>query len=350
MIRVMVAEDSPASRDLLIHVLESDPEIRVVGSAVNGEDAVEAARRLKPDVVMMDVHMPKMNGFEATRSIMATRPVPIVIVSGTLDEADAAFASLEAGALAFVRHPPGPGHPNHGAAAAELLRTVRLMAEVRLVRRWTRREPGAAPRGSGRAAINIVPREIRLIAIGASTGGPVVLQHILSAVAKDLNAPALVVQHISPGFTQGFAEWLGKTCGLPAHVAADGEPALPGHVYIAPEDAHMGIRGNGRIALSAGAAEHGVCPSISYLFRSVAEALGSRAVGILLTGMGRDGAQELKLMKEKGAVTIVQDEQSSIVHGMAGEAMRLDAATHVLSPEEIAAALSWLLKRDAPGP
>jgi two-component system chemotaxis response regulator CheB len=347
MIRVVIAEDSPTHRDLLIHILESDPEIRVVGLVANGEEAVAAVHRLNPTVVMMDVHMPRMNGFEATRRIMSTRPVPIVTVSGTLENPAASFQSLEAGALAFVQQPPGPDHPDHQAHAAQLLSTVKLMAEVRLVRRWTERRPATQPNSGQPPAIGVAPVEIKVIAAGASTGGPVVLQGILSAVARHLNVPVLIVQHITAGFAQGFAEWIGATCGLPAQIAVEGERTLPGRVYVAPEGAHMGITSSGRISLDHGPPEHGLRPSISHLFRSTAEAMGPSAIGILLTGMGTDGAQELKLMKDKGAITIVQDEESSIVHGMAGEAMRLDAARYVLSPREIVAALSVLLRSDA---
>lgn len=352
MIRVLIAEDSPTLRDLLVHVLESDPDIRVVGAVGNGEEAVGAARRLKPDVVTMDVHMPKMNGFEATRTIMATQPVPIVVISSTLkDQVAATFEALEAGALAFVRQPSGPLHDtDHEADVAELLKTIKSMAEVKLVRRWARAQgPAPLTRAAGRE-LRIAPADIGVIAVGASTGGPVVLQRILSELAKGLSVPVLIVQHIAAGFSQGLAEWLGRSCNLPVEVAGDGVPALPGHVYLAPDDAHMGMGQNNRISISRGPAENGLRPAVSFLFRSVAKTMGPHAVGILLTGMGRDGARELKLMKDRGAVTIAQDEQSSIVHGMPGEAVRLDAAGYVLSPEEIVTVLAGLLRREEPGP
>ena len=349
-IRVLISEDSPTSRDLLVHIFNSDPGMRVVDAVSNGEEAVEAVGRSNPNLVMMDVHMPKLDGFEATRRIMSTRPVPIIIVSETLvDQVDATFQAIEAGALAFVRHPPGLGHPEYTAAAAELIMLARLMAEIKVVRRWARPAREKAITSAKDSAVNIAPADIRLISVGASTGGPIVLQGILSALAPSLKVPLLIVQHIATGFTQGLADWLGQTCGLPVHVAADGEMVLPGHVYMAPEDFHMGIHRHGRITLVKGAPDHGLRPSVSHLFRSAAEAYGRNAVGVLLTGMGRDGAEELKLMREKGAITIAQDESSSVVHGMPGEAIRLDAARFVLSPERIATLLIRLLANESVG-
>ena len=346
-IKVLISEDSPTSRDLLVHIFNSDPGMRVVDAVSNGEEAVEAVGRCHPNLVMMDVHMPKLDGFEATRRIMTTRPVPIIIVSETLvDQVSATFQAIEAGALAFMRHPPGLGHPEYTAAAAELILLARLMAEIRVVRRWASPGRGKAITNAKDSAVNIAPADIRLISIGASTGGPIVLQGILAALAPGLDVPVLVVQHIAQGFTHGLADWLGQTCGLPVHVAADSEPALPGRVYMAPEDFHMGVNRHGRITLAKGPPEHGLRPSVSYLFRSAAGAYGPNVVGVLLTGMGRDGAEELKLMRERGAITIAQDESSSVVHGMPGEAIRLDAAGYVLSPERIAALLSRLLAKE----
>ena len=348
MIKVLIAEDSPTLRELLAHILGSDPAIRVIGTVADGEQAVEAVMRIKPDVVTMDVHMPKIDGFEATRRIMGAHPVPIVIVSGTLmDQVTATFRAMEAGALAFVRRPSGIGHPDHDAAAAELVQTVKLMAEVKVVRRWTRPLRTQVGRDmQPRTAVN-APADLKLVAIGASTGGPVAIQGILSALPKRLRVPVLIVQHIATGFVRGFADWLAQSCGLPVHVATHGESPLPGHAYVAPEDSHMGVERGPRVVLSNTTPENGSRPSVSYLFRSVAEKLGPDAVGVLLTGMGKDGAEELKLMKDRGAVTIAQDAQSSVVHGMPGEAIKLGAALHVLPADRIAAMVASLLSDDA---
>jgi two-component system chemotaxis response regulator CheB len=346
-IRVLIVEDSPVMLELLAHVLGADPGIRVIGAARNGEEAIEAAARMRPDVIAMDFHMPTMNGLDATRKIMETYPTPIVIVSGSSarNEVAAAFRVMEAGALAIVEKPAGPGHPEYEAAARELVQTVKLMSEVKVVRRWPRRETGApSPPPRPATDLALVRAEVKLVAIGASTGGPIALKTILSGLPKDFPVPILMVQHIASGFTQGFVEWLAQSCGIPVHVATHGEYLLPGHVYVAPDGFHMKLESSGRIALSGDRPENGHRPSVSYLFRSVAAVLGRNAVGVLLTGMGKDGAEELKLMREKGAVTIAQDQESSIVHGMPGEAIGLDAATHVLSPGGIAEALGSLVR------
>jgi two-component system chemotaxis response regulator CheB len=193
------------------------------------------------------------------------------------------------------------------------------------------------------------PAKIKLVVIGASAGGPVALQTILSGLPEDFSAPVLIVQHMAEGFIQGFVEWLAQTSALPIHVARHGEPIVPGHVYVAPDHLQMKVESGGTIGLSKDAAENGLSPSVSYLFRSAAQVFGGTAVGVLLTGMGKDGAEELGLMKGKGAITIVQDEASSVVYGMPGEAIKLGAATYVLSPDRIAAELASLLNRRKEG-
>lgn len=346
-VRVLVVEDSPVMRELLVHLLGADPGIEVAGFAHDGEEALEAVREKKPDVVTMDFHMPKLNGLDATRRIMETHPTPIVIVSGSSarEEVTSAFRLLEAGALAVVEKPRGPGHPGHEAAARELVQTVKTMAEVKVVRRWARREaplPAApAPRS---VRIEAAAAEARLVAIGASTGGPIVIKTILAGLPANFAVPILIVQHIASGFTDGFVEWLGQASGFPVHVASDAAHPLPGHAYVAPDGFHMKLRHDGAIALNRDAPENGHRPSVSCLFRSVAAVLGRNAIGVLLTGMGKDGAEELMLMRHKGAVTIAQDRETSVVHGMPGEAVSLEAASYVLSPDEIAAALAGLAK------
>lgn len=349
MIRVLVAEDSAVLREFLIYILSSDPAIQVIGTARDGTDALEAVQREKPDVITMDINMPRMDGFEATRRIMETQPTPIVIVSGSWDTQEVAttFRAVEAGALAVLPRPPGFGHPDHEAMAQELIQTVKLMSEVKVVRRWARprREGTAALRAPATAEVERRPKasEIKLVAIGASTGGPIVLQTILTALPKDFRVPVVIVQHMAAGFMPGFVEWLAQTSARPVHVAADGETLLPGHVYVAPDGFQMKVGMGAKISLTHDEPENGLRPSVSYLFRSVASAYGPNAVGVLLTGMGKDGAEELKLMKQRGAVTLAQDKGSSVVHGMPGEAIRLEAATYVFPPEKIAAALAGLV-------
>ena len=345
MIKVLIVEDSAVVRAFLVYFLDSDPEIQVIGTANNGIEAIEAVKRKKPDIITMDINMPEMNGLEATRKIMESIPTPIVIVTGSYDTTEVAttFSALEAGATAIVRRPTGIGHPEHETTLKELVRTVKLMSEVKVVKRWPAvQRKTSAYVVSPPAAETPGHPEIQVVAMGASTGGPLALQTILFGLPMDFPVPVLIVQHIAEGFTRGFAEWLNQKTDLSVHVAGDGEHILSKHVYIAPNGFHMGIKNAGQIALTRDEPENGLRPSVSYLFRSVANACGQNAVGVLLTGMGNDGALELKRLKEIGAVTIVQDEESSVVFGMPGQAIKLDAATSVLPPERIAAKLKEL--------
>ncbi len=349
MIKVLVVEDSPVIREFLVYILHSDPELKVVCTAKSGGEAVEKVKECKPDIVTMDVHMPEMDGFEATRKIMETCPVPIIIVSrsSSVQEVSTTFRALESGALTVVASPHGIGHPDHEKTAKELIQMVKLMSEVKVVKRWVRAQKKKDTRVvSPPVEVSAVSApEIKLVAIGSSTGGPLALQTILSRLHKNFPAPVLIVQHIASGFLSGMTEWLSETTPLPVYIARHGESALPGHVYFAPDDVHIGVEKNSHIILSRGEPENGMRPSVSFLFRSVANIYGSHAAGVLLTGMGRDGAEELLLMKEKGAMTIAQDEESSVVYGMPGEAVKLDAAKVVLPPEDISAMLEAITKK-----
>ena len=342
MIKVLIVDDSAVVRDFLAYILSSDLDIQVIGTASNGEEAIQAVRVKHPDVVTMDINMPKMDGFEATRMIMETDPLPIVIVSASWDpkEVGKTFRAMEAGALAAVQKPVGVMHPDFKHHAKELIQTVKLMSEVKVIRRrpplkFKKDLPIMSPIHGPAFGVT----EIQAVAIGASTGGPPAIGAILSSLPENFGAPLLIVQHIAPGFSQGFADWLADSCCFPVKIAEQGESPLAGHAYVAPDHFHMGIGLDGRIALSDKAPENGLRPSVSHLFRSVAAAFGKSAVGVLLTGMGKDGANELKLMKEKGAITIAQDEASCVVYGMPAEAINIGAAQYVLPPVKIAAAL-----------
>ncbi len=343
MIRVLVAEDSAVTREYLVYLLGQYPPLEVVGVARDGQEAVEQADRLKPDVILMDVHMPRLNGYEATRQIMERVPTRIVMVTASLSRNEVAisFEALSAGALTVVAKPGGPDHPDHAVATDQLVQTVRLMAEVKVVRRWPKRDlPAPAPPPLAERA-----RKIRVIAIGASTGGPAAVAEILKELPMDLEAPILLVQHIAPGFVAGLAEWLGGVTRLRVKLAEPRESARPGSVYLAPDGSQMGILRDGGIHLTKGTMDDGLCPSASHLLGSVAEAYGPSALGILLTGMGRDGAAGLRRLREAGGATIAQDEESSVVFGMAGEAIRLGAAQYVLPPQQVSETICSLVTR-----
>jgi two-component system chemotaxis response regulator CheB len=339
-IDVLVVEDSPVAQLLLIHILNSDARLNVLGSVQSGEEALEFLRRHVPQVIVMDIHLPGINGYETTRRIMESQPAPIVICSGSVNPSEVAdtFHALEAGAVALVAKPVGPGHADYEATAARLADTVALMSEVKVVKRWTR-----ARRASGAAPAPVVAETLpQLVAIGTSTGGPPVLHTILAGLPRNFPLPILIVQHIATGFLPGLVEWLAQSTGFPVGIAEHGEALQPGRAYLAPDGHHLGVGAGGRVLLSRQEPENGVRPAVSFLFRSVAAFAGARALAVLLTGMGRDGADELKRLRDLGAATIVQDAESSVIHGMPGAAIKLDAASYVLPPEKIPAALVTL--------
>jgi two-component system chemotaxis response regulator CheB len=334
-IRVLLAEDSAVTRAYLTYLLEEDPGIELVGAAKNGQEAVELATGLRPDVILMDVHMPILDGYEATRKIMETAPTPIVMAtaSSSRSETRGGFTALEAGALILLAKPPALWEEGHDEAAEELLRTLKLMAEVKVVRRRLNGSPQHPPERFTR------PRRPRVVAIGASTGGPQALTAILAGLPAPLGVPILLVQHITDGFIDGFVSWLDTRTSTDVVVAEPAQELKPGTMYVAGSGRHLTVTRDGRINLDHGPPVNGFRPSISRLFDSVADACGREAVGILLTGMGRDGADGLRQMRDAGALTIAQDEASSVIFGMPGEAVRLKAACEVLSPPAIAEAL-----------
>ncbi|MEI7743466.1 MAG: chemotaxis-specific protein-glutamate methyltransferase CheB [Chloroflexota bacterium] len=341
--RVLVVDDSRVAREYLTHILEEDPRIEVLDAVATGEAAVEYVGRRKPDIILMDLHLPGIDGFEATRQIMAGAPVPIIVcTAGTsFHEVKTAMEALSAGALAALRKPIGPMHPNADADTAALVSMLRLMAQVKVVRRWRRPTPAAVP--PPQVVLPAAPpRGIGVVAIGASTGGPPALAAILRPLPEDFGAPVLVVQHITEGFSEGFCTWLSGEIRRPVHVARTGDQPVPGHVYVAGDGGHLRVVGAaGRLEVSPDGPPTVHRPSIDVLFASVAKVYGRRAIGVLLTGMGKDGAQQLRTLAEAGAMTIAQDEASSVVFGMPGEAIRLGAAQAVLPP----AAIGDLLRR-----
>ncbi len=337
MIKVLVVDDSPTIQELIIHILHSDEEIKVIGAVGNGEDAIKFMEKNKPDIITMDINMPIVDGFEATRRIMETNPVPIIMITGLFnqEDIDRTFQAMEAGAVSVIEKPVGINHANFHEISRNIINMVKIMSEVKVIKRKWNYKNGKSNLSSSVKCSNDLP-DIKIGVIGVSTGGPPVLQTIFSKLSPNIKIPILVVQHITPGFLNGLVDWLSKFTSCPIHIAIHEEKALPGHIYFAPDGFHMEIKNNGRIFLNKSDKEYGLRPSVSCLFRSVSTYYGKKAVAILLTGMGKDGAQELKILKDKGAITVVQDKETAVVYGMPGEAVRLNAATYVLSPEKIA--------------
>jgi two-component system chemotaxis response regulator CheB len=346
--RVLVADDSPSARRLLVEILDRDPQLQVAGEAADGGEAVRLTERVQPEVIVMDVLMPVLDGLAATRRIMELRPTPIVLVSAGVDsrQADRSFEAIRAGALTLLAKPRGPGYPGFPEEAAELRTTVRLMADVKVVRQRRRDPawPGRAPVGpggqtGGRASERPGGR-VRIAAIGASTGGPAALATILAALPGIAPVPILVVQHITVGFHQALADWLDALTPMTVRLAAHGLPLRPGEVLIAPPGRHLGVSSSRRVTLSAAAPVGAHRPSATHLFRSVAEAYGAAAVGVILTGMGDDGAAGLCALRGAGGLVLAQDEASSVVFGMPREACATGAVDRVVPLAEMADALA----------
>lgn len=338
-LRVLVVDDSPVARAVLRSILESDPGIQVVGVARNGWEAVQLTSRLRPDVITMDVRMPEMDGAEATEQIMAYYPTPILVVTASLakEDVDFSFRMLEAGALDIFEKPAGDDPVALRACAQALVERVRLLARVRVIthlrgRRRRRIEPTSPP-----PAVPHGASPSRLVVIGASTGGPKALQRVLSGLPSGFPAPILVVQHIASGFIQGMCDWLAGEIRLPIGVARDGEALEPGRVYVAPENRHL-VPEHDRLHLSDRPRTTPM-PCVDVTMEEAARVFGGRAVGVLLTGMGSDGARGLLAIRKAGGRTIVQNQSTCTIFGMPRAAIELGAAEKVLPLEEIASAL-----------
>jgi two-component system chemotaxis response regulator CheB len=335
-IRVLVVDDSAVQRSMLIDMLESESDLTVIGWAANGQEAIRAAALLKPDVITMDLRMPTMDGLQATRRIMQETPIPIIIVTASIsrDMHEVVGAAFQAGALAIIAKPKLGAQNTKDML--ELRRIVRSMSEIKVIRRWAPeriRTPKSAPYVSnGMAAQHTRPE---IVAIGASTGGPKALQEILTQLPADFRLPVLIVQHIAGDFVAPMIDWLKSQCLVPMMVASAGQPLDRPCIYFAPQGRHLRVRGRA-LALTDESPVRGHRPSATMLFESVAACYGASAIGVLLTGMGDDGASGLRDMKQAGGRTIAQDEASSVVFGMPGVAIGMGIVDHILSPLEIA--------------
>ena len=328
MIRVLVADDSATFRAILRTVLATAPDLQVVGEACDGEEAVARTLALKPDVVTMDVRMPRLGGLEAIRRIMDRSPTPVLVVSAEVsaDEQRLGFEALRAGAVDVVPKPLRSGAGSFELQAEAIRTAVRAVAGTDLSA--PRRRAGRARESAAR------PGWAKAVGIAASTGGPAALARILAALPGEYRLPILVVQHIAPGFEEGLVRWLQGETRLRVALTEDGAPVEPGAVLVARGGRHLAPAG-GRVRLVDGPPVRGFRPSASVLFRALAAEHGAGAAGLVLTGMGDDGAAGLLAVRDAGGYTAAQGPATSVVHGMPGAALASGAARFSLEVEEV---------------
>jgi len=329
MIRILLADDSLLVRTVLRDALNPGGEMTVVGEAANGADAVSLSKALNPDIIIMDILMPVMGGLEATETIMAQNPTPILILSSTVDEKDVklAFTAIKKGALDVMEKPAISGAGSQAEFFARLREKILLLARIKVIRHTHRPDRLKTTHPAKAASRNI-------LAIGASTGGPKAVMSIIKTLPQDFSGAIFIVQHISSGFAKGFAHWLDLESHIPVRLAESGDVPTVGTALVAPTDCQM-ILDNGSVKIVDAPAVNCCRPSIDVFFESLALRRGGDTVGLLLTGMGRDGAHGLLQLKENGALTIAQNEESCVVFGMPKAAIALNAADEVLPLETI---------------
>lgn len=320
MIRVVAVDDSPTARELIGRILAGNPDIQLLASASSGGEGLALVRAHRPDVLLTDLEMPGMGGLALVRHVMAECPLPILVVTAShqLREDQGVFEMLAAGALDVL------AKPRSETAGGELLRKIRTLAGIPVFRRRPA-PPGGRPSPAGRPSV---------IAIGASTGGPQVLESILGGLPRTC-PPVLLVQHMASGFTGELVRWLQKCSQATVVQAEDGWMLQAGHVYVAPEDLHLGLDTRGRVRCLSSAPRGGHRPAVDEMFEAAARVYGARTWGVLLSGMGRDGAEGMVRLHAAGARTIAQDAGSCIVFGMPRAAQEAGCVTDVLSPAEI---------------
>lgn len=338
-IRVLVVEDSRFMRGVIRAILAADPDIDVVGTAADGLEAVEAVMALRPDVVTMDVDMPRADGLTAVERIMAERPTPIVMISAhTRRDSTAAIRALELGAVDFVAKPSFTVDLGLDNLREEILRKVRVAARVRPVRTAVRPRatlgPVRAP--ASRPADDARPSDwTPCVVIAASTGGPAALLSIVPDLPADLPAAVLVVQHMPAAYTGAFAAALATRCPLPVREAEDGEWLRRGTVYVNPGGQHLTLAPGGRVVLHAPPTPDGQCPSADLAMMSVARRAGARSVAVILSGMGHDGAAGARALRRAGGIVIAQDEATAIVYGMPRAAVEAGVVDLVVGLDDL---------------
>ncbi|WP_153555256.1 chemotaxis-specific protein-glutamate methyltransferase CheB [Roseimaritima sediminicola] len=346
--RILIVDDSPTAREMLAAIMQTDPDIEVLGFAINGREAVAKAKELRPDLITMDVNMPEMDGFEATKEIMIEVPTPIIIISSSArtKEVGTSMRALEAGALTVISKPTGVLQPDFHQQAREIIRNVKALADVIVIRHRRRRDTATSVVREMTAAmpppVRTQRRDVRCVGIVASTGGPPALARLLRPLPATFPVPIALVQHIVPAFGDGFVSWLNSVVELRVKMAEDRELLQAGTVYVAPQDYHLAVDRGGRVCLCDEPEIGGFRPAGDYLFRSLAEAFQDRGVGVILTGMGQDGVEGLRALHARGGQTIAQDQDSCVIYGMPRAAVREGVIDHQLSLEQIAAHLARL--------
>ena len=334
-------DDSPLVLNILQRLLARSPEIQVVGTAANGKEALDLVPALNPDVICTDLHMPVMNGLEFTRAVMAQYPRPILVVSVSVEAGSAnVFRLLEAGAVDVFPKPSAIQDAEFAKVADELASRIRILAGVKVIRRSNdiKSTPVAAP-----PIISSRPQSPpRIVVIGASTGGPQALREVLSHLPTSFPLPVVCVQHIGSDFLSGMVDWLADASPLTVRKAIHGDTPQAGVVYFAPEDAHLELNSSGRFLFSITPPVDGHRPSVTITMQAAARCFGGGAVGVLLTGMGRDGADGMASIATAGGITLAQDEASSVVYGMPKAAVALGAVQNILPLERIAPTLEAL--------
>jgi two-component system chemotaxis response regulator CheB len=395
-IKVLITDDSPVVREVLKDMIEGEPDLEIVGEASNGREAVAMAEELSPDIITMDVLMPIMNGLEAVEEIMAYSPTPILVFSSALDdkEMDVAFQAIARGALDVMEKPKVPSGEKYDRIRLDFLDKIRMLSNIQVIphlrgkrkksvpartdakasappgddhhpsaekrkaakgKDVSRRRPEAAPESIPEPEVLPYEPEImdssliripasnkvrrKIVAIGSSTGGPKALVQIFRRIPETFPLPVLSVQHIAPSFASGLVSWLNRESPLLVVLGEDRTRPTPGILYVAPTGVHM-ILEKGLIRLTEDPPVNSCRPSVDVLFRSLAESIGESTVGVLLTGMGRDGARGLKAIKEKNGRTLIQDESTSVIFGMPKAALDLGAEDEVVPLDKMPEAIA----------
>jgi two-component system chemotaxis response regulator CheB len=352
-IRVMIVEDSHVVREFLQALIDEDPRLEVVAAVESAEQALRVLHRVSPDVISMDIRLPGMNGFEATRRIMADKPTPIVVVSASVEAEDLKISmnALRAGALSVLEKPVGKTHRDYQSLADRLRTQLVLMSQVKVVRQRIRTRLGSLSNQHAEDidtpfASDHALGPFRMLGVVASTGGPNALQQLIRDLGVGFPLPIVMVQHMTSSFLDGFVSWLNNLSPLAVVIAKDGELAKPGRVYVAPADRHLCVHGM-CLALRDSHPVSGQRPSGTVLFQSLASSFGGRALGVLLTGMGDDGAMGLNDLRHAGGYTIAEDESTAVVYGMPAVASRIGATCESLPLPLIGQRIKQLVRTPA---